>query len=285
MLLLAYGCVNPSRYIRGRANDAADPFRANLSVGSGIHLNVNATRAAALGAGRCEVTRIGIRRGQWGAWRESRWDINPILPLLGDTRIQKCYFGYVDGSTNRRRISFAESFPTSMGDRTRGAFEVSANLHLLLPGAEVGFDAAEVLDFALGLLGVDLMNDDVRDPFEQLLSPAAPDRLKGVQKLAYSTDDHAVNALVVALCDAEPLVRIEALRTIMFRRETAIMPAIAIVLDDPNLAVRTQAAAAMSHLAGVPFREDDPVGQARTWWAKKGKKRFTAAPAEYKTEK
>ncbi len=285
MLLLACGCVGPLRYVRDRANDAADPFRANLSVGSGIHLNVNATRAAALGAGRCEVTRIGIRRGQGGAWRESRWDINPILPLLGDTRIHKCYFGYIDGSTNRRRIGFVESFPTSMGDRTRGALEVSGNVHLLLPGAEIGFDAAEVLDFALGLLGVDLMNDDVRDPFEQLLSPRVPDRQRGVQKLAYSAADRATDALIVALCDADPMVRIEALRAMMFREEAAAMPAIAIVLDDPNLAVRTQAAAAMSHLAGVPFRKYDPVGQARTWWMKEGKKRFAAAPAEEKTEK
>ena len=284
ILLLACGCVGPLRYVRDRAFDAADPFRANLSVGSGLHLNANATRAAALGAGRCEVTRIGIRRGQWGAWRESRWDANPILPLLGDTRIHKCYFGYVDGSTNRRSIGFAECFPTSMGDRTRGAFEVSANVHLLLPGVEVGFDPAEVIDFALGLFGVDLMNDDVRDPFEELLSPLTPDRLRGVQKLAFSTADRATDALIVALCDADPTVRIEALRAMMFREEAAAMPAIAIVLDDPNLAVRTQAVAAMSHLTGVPFRENDPVGQARTWWAKDGKKKFTAEPADEKTE-
>jgi hypothetical protein len=276
----ACGCVGPAEYLKDRALDAVDPFRANVSVGPGLHGNVNATRFVALGAGRCRATRVGIRRGQWGAWNETRWDLNLLVPVLGDTRIHKAYFGQIDPSTNRDTLGVMEAFPPAVGDRTRGAFEVSANLHVIYLGAEAGLDLGELADFVLGWLGVDIANDDERDPFRSVHSPIEAMRQRAVRQLAFRKGDAATDALVGALGDPSPLVRFHALRGLMERNQPRTLPAVAAVLDDPDLVVRTQAVVTMSHIAGVPFVDQDPVGKARSWWEKTGKAKYGGAKAK-----
>ena len=280
VLLFACGCTGPARYLKDRAFDAADPWRANVSLGTGLHANVHATRALALGAGKCDVVRIGMRRGCFGAWRETRCDLNPVIPLLGDTQVLRSCIGTADTSLNRDQLGIDECFPGTLGDASRGWIEGSANLHLLLAGAEIGVDFGEVLDFLLGFACIDLMKDDTRDPFEAIVSPLVPVRLRGVQRLTVSAASGAGDALAKVLCDPEPQVRIAALHALMARGDKAALPIVAVALDDPDPVVRRTAASAVSHLAGVGFFSEDPVREARNWWLTKGKARFEHADGE-----
>ena len=270
-VLAGVGCCGPAIYLKQRARDAVGPFRADISVGKGLHANVNATRFLALGAGKCDVRRIGGRRGQWGVWDEQRSDLNLLVPIFGKTTISSVDSGNVERT---QPIDWHGISPLTVNDGTRGKLEVSGNLHVLVAGAELGLDFGEMGDFLLGWFGLDPADDDVRDPFEALRSRSPGIRIRGLHDLVVRPEDEALSAIESALLDPEPAVKIEAMKVLMARYDARCVPSLVPLLDDPALDVQTQAAVAISHIDGVRFKKRDKVAEARKWWLKTGWEKY-----------
>jgi len=164
------GCRAPS--FQDRMDDGAELLRLNLGGGPGFLVNVHATRCLALGVGVYEARRYGFRNGRGWVWDERRYDTNLVAPIWGWEDVTAVVHGNMpvtpvrgDEQDPRRpgeepgKLRWAR-MPLTLNDPNRGWFEVSASVHVIWVGVDVGFDVGELVDFLCGWAGLDPAGDD-----------------------------------------------------------------------------------------------------------------------------
>jgi len=177
LVAAAAGCKAPN--LQDRMDDAAEMCRLNLGLGPGLLVNAHVTRCLALGMGTYEARRFGFRNGHGWIWDERRYDTNLIIPIWGWEDVVAVVHGGMPKTLLRGDdhdplppgekpgdLRWAE-MPLTINNKNRGWLEVSANVHLIVIGLEAGIDFGEVLDYALGWFGIDIMGDDSRSAAER----------------------------------------------------------------------------------------------------------------------
>lgn len=169
------GCASPKAYFVDRGRDAADIFTATVGVGLGAKMRVGPYQVGLLE----NMDLKGLRGGQFFP-AEANTDRGPVPydSILIDCGAELSSFG---GNVSLRRKSYysAYVFPFLWLPRdpppeytnywskvylTRDCIpyfsqiEVVAGMGLTV---RVGFNPGELLDFAVGWFGMDLLNDDL----------------------------------------------------------------------------------------------------------------------------
>ena len=175
-LVLLGGCKAPN--LQDRMDDAGEIFRLNVGLGPGFLANVHATRALALGIGSYDARRIGFRNGYGWIWDERRYDTNLVIPLWGWEDVDSVLYGSMPKTLLRGDehdplppgkeegwLRWAD-MPLTLRDKNRGWLEVSANVHIIWIGIDVGVDAGEFLDCLAGWAGLDPAGDDAHSRAE-----------------------------------------------------------------------------------------------------------------------
>jgi len=138
-------------YFAARARDLARVFDLSLHLGPGLGARLSATRRAQIGwlaVGPSEGgarlieamdVAVGLHDGEVGAWtvRSIEYGVSPWF--YGDEFVRR-----VASDESSRRIDPSEQRATRL----------SAQVHLALVGAEVGFDPVALVRFFTGLVGL-----------------------------------------------------------------------------------------------------------------------------------
>lgn len=127
-------------YVPDRVLDLLDIFRLRLRIGPGLAAGIRATEAAQLYAG----SYFSLYAGLPGP----RLRPLPKLPLGLESH------SGVD-------ISVLEASVGGGIGPDYSSTECGASLHALLLGADAGFDPIEAIDFAAGLIFIDIREDDL----------------------------------------------------------------------------------------------------------------------------
>ena len=164
------GCKAPD--LQDRNDDAAEILRLNAGLGPGLLVNAHVTRCIALGAGAHEARRYGFRNGHGWIWDERRYDTNLIVPIWGWEDVDAVAYGGMPVTLVRgderdplppgEEPSFwhCAGEPLTINNPNRGWLEVSANVHAIFVGVDVGLDVGELFDYLFGWFGIDLAGDD-----------------------------------------------------------------------------------------------------------------------------
>lgn len=128
-------------YVPNRVLDVLDVFRVRARVGPGVAVGVRATEWADAYAGVYGAGYVG-------------------LPGPRNRRIPKLPFGIE--SKSGVEVSKADlSTGLFVFDPDYGETECGVSAHVLLVGADVGFDPGELLDVVTGLVLIDIKDDDL----------------------------------------------------------------------------------------------------------------------------
>ncbi len=127
-------------YVPNRVLDALDLVRARVRVGPGLAAGVRATEAADAFAG----SYLSVYAGLPGP----RGRKTPRLPVGLESRTG-VEASVLDASTG---VGMGPDYSTA---------ETGASLHLAILGFDVGVDLVEACDLVLGLLFIDVLNDDL----------------------------------------------------------------------------------------------------------------------------
>lgn len=179
---LMLGCVQPPRgYLGKRLTDFADCFQFSVGYGLMTYSRMKFTDWAVLGAGIASRERCGWR-GRYGdrGWEKARGGdvyIGDVgyeagLPLVANEEGS-------DGEGNRvstlgpssTKHRWARDLEPTRGGKIAEKFWIgmAATAGLSL---EIGINPAELLDFLLGLMAIDLTGDDTWAP--KPLPPESP---------------------------------------------------------------------------------------------------------------
>jgi hypothetical protein len=126
-------------YLPNRFLDLFDLFRARVRIGPGLALNIRCTRWADFYAGEYHALYLGLPGP-----REA-----PVCPIPAGLEQEK--------GLSLLGVDATDSLPHEPGYSDT---EFTVGAHLLLVGAEVGFDPVEAADFALGFFLLDPRRDD-----------------------------------------------------------------------------------------------------------------------------
>lgn len=164
LLLLVAGCEPGRFYLRDRAADFADIWRANVAVGPGLGIVAFATQYLRAGAIFSYGEHFGMVGREVGFWREARLEVELMATGNNGLAITPHAWSTVRGGTADNGW---EPNPLLEGrlrwGRTRevsGPAEFGLRAHLLLIGAEMGVRFDEAVDFVAGLWGADPRGDD-----------------------------------------------------------------------------------------------------------------------------
>jgi hypothetical protein len=127
-------------YIPNRIFDILDIVRARVRVGPGFGLDVRATELADLYLGAYTSVFVGIPGPRLHP--EINW------PFGLETNVGA-------------EASVADASTEDSGGPTYGHAEFGVGLHVLLVGVDIGVDPWELVDFATGILTIDLVGDDL----------------------------------------------------------------------------------------------------------------------------
>jgi len=129
-----------------------DMLSVQVGFGFGVHVNAHATRAAQVGFGGSAVSRFGFDGRQGGLCNESKGEFS-LLPFTTEGfRRSNAFGGFTDYSIPEDCATLYRLHRDYMG---LGAEATAAILNV---GAEI--HPVEIFDFAFGLFGVDLSQDD-----------------------------------------------------------------------------------------------------------------------------
>lgn len=156
-VVLSSGC---SRYLRNRAEDLADVARLNIGGGYGASVDASITRYARISVGGYEKTvKAGFVGRQGGIWKERRQGLAFIAGYAETSREP------IWGNAYLLPPDARDGLQPWYADKERGVTEITVSL-LVLGGFEVGVDPGQMLDFVIGLVGIDLYGDDTHTPIE-----------------------------------------------------------------------------------------------------------------------
>ena len=162
-------------YLFERARDFADIFRARVAVPeepSSFALKVRATSLLQLGAVRFDGRLYGMDQRQMGPWDQTRREVGASLLYFSSVQSEpwtpECPTGeraYDPDFLHYNGWDDGRNRPFSLGLMVQPFF---------LPGVDLGLYPSEAVDFALGLVGVDMLKDDRLAPPAQLPNPLMP---------------------------------------------------------------------------------------------------------------
>jgi hypothetical protein len=164
LLALALGGCG---YLRDRGRDLLDVFRIEGSVGVGLHVHVNATELAHVGAGSSRRYEGGIVYGEPGADRrvEDDFPLSYVYTLVDPETeaLHTLRWGKEDRYSPQHRCYWI--MPGEIG---RSAwqrdllhyFDIEVGVFVGIVGIQVGFSLGELVDFILGIFTFDIADDD-----------------------------------------------------------------------------------------------------------------------------
>ena len=127
-------------YIPNRISDVLDIVRARVRVGPGLQIGVRAT----------ELLDLNI--GAYGA---------VFIGLPGPRREREFNWPFGVESMAGMEISVADGMATPDDAPHYGVVEVGLGAQALIVGFDLGVDVWEIVDFALGIVTIDPVGDDV----------------------------------------------------------------------------------------------------------------------------
>ncbi|HEY3227288.1 MAG TPA: hypothetical protein VGK61_09885 [Planctomycetota bacterium] len=153
-------------YLSQRARDLGDIFRVEGSVGTGLQANVTAGELAHLGVGSSRRWSAGWAYGITTKERRSEdhfplsyaWAI--IEPETAALHVLK--IGEGQGLPQHRcPVLGPAGFSSGSFEKPPMQYwDLEVGVMVLAVGFEVGFNPAELLDFILGIAGIDIAGDD-----------------------------------------------------------------------------------------------------------------------------
>jgi hypothetical protein len=153
LLLAVSGCAD---YAQRRAADLADIGRLNVGAGYGAGVDACVTRYARLSAGGWEnIYKVGFVGRTGGLWKERHQGI-AVVAGYTETVCEP-----ISGNAFYAPPDTYAGLQPWYRDRERGATEIAVSLCFLVC-IEAGVDPGQILDFAVGLVGIDLYKDDAR---------------------------------------------------------------------------------------------------------------------------
>ncbi len=172
LLTSSAGCQSSiGNYFANRGNDLRDIAGVAVSVGPGFGVAVRATAVLQVEASYYYSYKLGTWRRGAGLWKhvEKAGGLSPIFWVRNVER--ESIFGDLDDVDDGLIIApWPDShFSGFMSPRQwqemsfsaeQGFWDIGASLHLLVAGVHAYVNPAELLDFLLGVFGIDLMGDD-----------------------------------------------------------------------------------------------------------------------------
>jgi hypothetical protein len=214
----------------------------SVCLGPGIAAQVRATEAAQVG-----VSILGgVRAGSWGRgaglWGCAEVDLglSPIWwyraaltrDLGGDVPDQE-----IKGAGLSLIAPDDEDARNRRDDLTRGFWDFGGTLHAAIIGVDAFVNPAEILDFIVGIFGLDIMGDDYGASFEEILRDldAPTPRWTAAARDARMEDDESVAPLLLAAME-DPRFEDAAVRSIVRIQGWSVAPAMILrVMEDPSL--------------------------------------------------
>ena len=169
----------PFRYAAGRFGDLLEALDLSVGLGPGVKLDAK-YGVSFLGAGRVDAVRLGLCGRRLGLWREADrqlglfpfsllgWPAHAVgrllaNPGLADTALELALAASLGTQTIERKeliargaIALTDSVKmwrhTTWGD----SLPVGAEVHAGLIGARVMVRPLQIVDFAVGFVGIDL---------------------------------------------------------------------------------------------------------------------------------
>jgi len=159
LVLLLFSFQGCAGYLGDRLKDASEMVEAGAGLSSGVALNVRLTKIAQAGFGSYTGRWAGLKEGSFAAWDETRMEAG-FSPFYLHELYRKSET-LVDIHHPR---PWEPGFRSYLNDQflltDRGFCEVGLTLNFLFFGLDAAVDLAEVADFAVGLFGLDLLDDD-----------------------------------------------------------------------------------------------------------------------------
>lgn len=270
-LLSAAGC-SATDYAHRRACDFGDVFRFHVGSGHGILANVHASRYVAVGVGEYSATRYGVIHGRYGAWQETRGDMNLVVPFHGYTDVNEVYAGNV--RRTRLQSTYRQGVRYTIYDEMRGLAELSVNAHVLVIGLDAGIDVGEFGDFLLGIAGIDAAGDDYDRVAEGANASAPYRRARAARLLGNRPGPDAERALAKLMHDEVAEVRAQAVRSLGRIGTSRTLPVIAEAVEDEDAGVRQEARRAIETITNRRFLDEADLKDwldGRSWYTEPDK--------------
>jgi hypothetical protein len=184
--ILGAGCSGANRYLESRALDLWDIVPVSVRAGLGADVSVRATAFLGTGLGAYEADAAGLAPGRWGpSWRDGAADLifwtgkrmslagsrgprdgpRPRWPGGPDPRwLQKGGAGLERQTGN---VFLVFPVPAAWWSGTPvippwySWLDVETEVFLGVAGVRLGLCPVEIADFLAGLVGLDLLGDDV----------------------------------------------------------------------------------------------------------------------------
>jgi len=149
------------QYFLNRWFDLIDIVDFSLGAGPGFLINVRATKMAQLVGGVSDSWRIGFRGRSAGIWREKRKECGFSLLYYQKVEREKIA-GWVESfRVEEMDLDTADVYG---GDKDRAFTGIGATIHAGVL-VDVNVRPMQLVDFCLGLLTVDILEDDTGRPY------------------------------------------------------------------------------------------------------------------------
>lgn len=147
-------------YFLSRWYDLVDIVDFSVGAGPGFLVNVRATKLAQAVGGYSDSYRVGFRGRSAGMWKERRREIG--VSLLYYQRVQREHItGWVESFRSDKMDLDTSAVYANNNDRS--FLGVGVTVHALLL-VDVNVRPMQALDFALGWLTIDVLEDDHGKP-------------------------------------------------------------------------------------------------------------------------
>ena len=140
------------------------PFRMRFSMGPGLLVHVMGTKIGQFGIGFIEDgDKFGFKGRQVGYWRESRGEIGISLFYLSTTRKELLVGNRFLFEAMRQPVPEAVEDIDVFRNDDRDFWDVGFTFHLLFVGVDLDLPLKEFADFCLGIFGLDMQKDDLKN--------------------------------------------------------------------------------------------------------------------------
>jgi len=163
-------------YLSARFFDMMDILELNMGVDSQVSLYaVASVEPFAVGGGLYDGEKLGMDGRLFGQWSEKRMEIDLAIegfvrynktPNAGNSYLRDAFY-----SPHSNTLSTDDAFYKDWGlsprydDHEKRILDITAEVHLIALGIDVGISPVETLDFITGLFGIDVIcNDDWASP-------------------------------------------------------------------------------------------------------------------------
>jgi len=149
-----------SHYFLSRWYDLCDVVDFSFGGGPGFLINAHATKLAQIGGGYSDAYHVGFRGRSAGFWREKRKEIGVSLLYYQKVKRERIT-GWVESFRSEKMDLDTSQVYANNNDRS--FLGVGATIHVGVL-VDVNVRPMQALDFALGWLTIDVLEDDTGKP-------------------------------------------------------------------------------------------------------------------------